>query len=248
MFCMILLYSSKMFDELGTIIVVLSQMLLLLLGTLFNSILLVALRDLPDIFSSTYHVLLANICFANLISCSVLKPITTVFTGYAYAKGEEAIAFSFCQLYTFMYGTIKPILPWSLFALSWQQFLQERKEKTLNRDSESSGRLLSKKGLKNLMHFQEKKKSASESLIEVSISSKSSKTSRVRSGISPSQMMILVIIWIGALMMGLETYESQIVKGIERREVFVQSDQNSTGYTQWVYQSKRDMTLIFSKV
>ena len=59
---------SEIFDEVGTIVVVLSQMSLAFLGTFLNSILLVTLKDLPDICASTYHVLLANLCFSTIFS------------------------------------------------------------------------------------------------------------------------------------------------------------------------------------
>ena len=70
-----LFYGSTMgetlFDEAGTAILVLTQMLVSCLGIITNSLLLVAVKD----FSSTYHILLANLSFCNLFVCTILKPV-----------------------------------------------------------------------------------------------------------------------------------------------------------------------------
>ena len=73
-------------ELLGTTGLVLSQMSFTCLGTLLNNLLLITLKDLPDISGSTYHVLLANIAVTNLFTCTVLKPASAVYIAYAYAK------------------------------------------------------------------------------------------------------------------------------------------------------------------
>ena len=113
---------EKLFDEAGTAILVLTQMLVSCLGIITNSLLLVAVKD----FSSTYHILLANLSFCNLFVCTVLKPVTSINSGYAYAKMQHKVGLSFCQLYTFLTGTFLPFLPWSVLALSWQILLEGR--------------------------------------------------------------------------------------------------------------------------
>lgn len=70
----------------GTTGLVLSQMSFTCVGTLLNNLLLITLKDLPDISGSTYHVLLANIAVTNLFTCTVLKPASAVYIAYAYAK------------------------------------------------------------------------------------------------------------------------------------------------------------------
>lgn len=75
-------------DILGTTALVLSQMSFTCVGTLLNNLLLITLKDLPDISASTYHVLLANMVVTNLFTCTVIKPATAVYIGYAYAKVE----------------------------------------------------------------------------------------------------------------------------------------------------------------
>jgi hypothetical protein len=109
---------SVIFDEVGTVIIVVSQMTLAFLGTFLNSILLVTLKDLPDLCASTYHVLIANLRFSNIFTCTVLKPVTGIFTGYAYAKTQDTVGLSFCQLFTFLSGTFLPCVPWSVLAFS----------------------------------------------------------------------------------------------------------------------------------
>ena len=86
-----MLAGGEMLEEnstqlLGTTGLVLSQMSFTCVGTLLNNLLLITLKDLPDISGSTYHVLLANIAATNLFTCTVLKPATAVYIAYAYAK------------------------------------------------------------------------------------------------------------------------------------------------------------------
>ena len=73
-------------EVLGTSVLVLSQMSFTCFGTLLNNLLLITLKDLPDISASTYHVLLANLVVTNLFTCTVIKPGTAVYIGYAYSK------------------------------------------------------------------------------------------------------------------------------------------------------------------
>ena len=132
---------SELFDEAGTVIIVLSQMTLAFLGAFLNSLLLVTLKDLPDLCASTYHVLLANLCFSNIFTCTVLKPVTGIFTGYAYAKRQDTVGLSFCQLYTFLSGTFLPCVPWSVLALSWHVFLEGQMNKNITRSYDTIRRV-----------------------------------------------------------------------------------------------------------
>ena len=72
------------FDEFGTAIIVLSQMSFTCFGTFINNLLLVTLKELPDLSASNYHVVLTNLGLANLFVCTILKPATGIYVGYAY--------------------------------------------------------------------------------------------------------------------------------------------------------------------
>lgn len=73
----------------GTGALVMSQMMFTILGTLANNLVLITLKDLPDISATTYHILLANISFTNLITCTLIKPAFAVYIGYSYAKVKQ---------------------------------------------------------------------------------------------------------------------------------------------------------------
>ena len=55
-----------------------------------NTALGITLRDLPGLASTTHHVLLANVCVANLVSCTLVKTVLSIYVGYAFLtdKGE----------------------------------------------------------------------------------------------------------------------------------------------------------------
>ena len=103
-------------------------MSLILLGTFSNSFLLVVLRDFPDIFASTYYVLLANLCFSNLARSILLKPISAIFTGYAYATERNYALFSFCQPYAFLTGSLRMVAPWTSVGLIWNVFVDSKRK------------------------------------------------------------------------------------------------------------------------
>lgn len=92
-------------DYSGISLLVLSQMIFPLVGTLANNLLLITLKvhcssyvvmyvthmiivaqTMPDLSASTYHFLLANLSLTNVISCTILKPASAVYISYAYAK------------------------------------------------------------------------------------------------------------------------------------------------------------------
>ena len=87
-------------DYSGISLLVLSQMIFPLVGTLANNLLLITLKvqcsvcnshdhrlqTMPDLSASTHHFLLANLCLTNVISCTILKPASAVYISYAYAK------------------------------------------------------------------------------------------------------------------------------------------------------------------
>ena len=43
-------------------------------------------RDLPNLASATFYVLLANVAVCNLVICTLVKTILSIYLGYAYLK------------------------------------------------------------------------------------------------------------------------------------------------------------------
>ena len=41
---------------------------------------------MPGLPCSTYNVVLANLSLANLLVCSIVKPMSSIYVSYAYAK------------------------------------------------------------------------------------------------------------------------------------------------------------------
>ena len=69
---------------------VMSQMMFTIFGTLANNLVLITLKDLPDLSASSYHILLANMAFTNLIICTIVKPMSSVFVSYSFAEVRNA--------------------------------------------------------------------------------------------------------------------------------------------------------------
>ena len=69
-----------------TVLLVLSQLFFTIFGSIVNLLLFITVRDLPNLSSSMYHVLLINLTFCNLLICTFIKPVTGIYIGYAYAK------------------------------------------------------------------------------------------------------------------------------------------------------------------
>ena len=66
--------------------------------------------------------------------------------------------------------------------------------------------------------------------MEISVTSK---TSRMESGLHPGQVIILLVMWTGAVLLGIESFETQIGRGAEERELFVKMDEDSKEYTRY---------------
>ena len=67
-------------------ILVVSQLFFTLFGSLMNVMIFIILRDVPNLASSSYNVLILNLAFCNLISCTIVKPMASIFISFAYAQ------------------------------------------------------------------------------------------------------------------------------------------------------------------
>ena len=73
-------------DEIKTSVLVVSQLFFTLFGSLVNIFLFIIIRDLPDLSSSTYNVLILNLSFCNIINCTIVKPMASIIISYAYTQ------------------------------------------------------------------------------------------------------------------------------------------------------------------
>ena len=69
-----------------TSLLIFSQLFFTLFGALVNIVLGITLRDLPDLSCSTYYVILANISVCNLVICTFVKTILSIYVSYAFIK------------------------------------------------------------------------------------------------------------------------------------------------------------------
>lgn len=73
-------------EEIKTSVLVVSQLFFTVFGSLVNIFLFIIFRDLPDLSSSTYNVLILNLSFCNIIRCTIIKPMASIFVSYAYTQ------------------------------------------------------------------------------------------------------------------------------------------------------------------
>ena len=136
-----LVLSQLLFTVFGAVINIMLgitlRLLLLLLIVVIIAVVLVIPRDLPNLASATFYVLLANVAVCNLVICTLVKTILSIYLGYAYLKVTNAnvtknpkllfqdqyeVDLQFCPTFTFLHWITIPVLPATLFALSWSVF------------------------------------------------------------------------------------------------------------------------------
>ena len=80
--------------EIKTALLVMSQLFFTVFGSLLNVFLFIILRDLPDLSCSTYNVLILNLSFCNILSCTIVKPMASIFVSYAFTQVPNSIQYS----------------------------------------------------------------------------------------------------------------------------------------------------------
>ena len=58
------------------------------------------MRDCDKLQENTFYLLLANICFSNLLISFLVKPISAVYVAYSLTTGQREVGLAFCSLYT----------------------------------------------------------------------------------------------------------------------------------------------------
>lgn len=94
--------------ELEATILILSQLFFTIIGSLCNLLLFITVRDLPNISSSTYHVLLINLSFCNIIICAFFKPVCGIYISFAFSS----VSFCFDYSANFNFNLLRMSQMW----------------------------------------------------------------------------------------------------------------------------------------
>lgn len=79
---------------------VVMEMTLAFFGVVFNLIVLISIREKESLLNSTINVILANLCFANLVAAVFVKSIAIIYNGYAVAAAIWEVELAFCTIHT----------------------------------------------------------------------------------------------------------------------------------------------------
>ena len=89
------------------------------IGIFVNLMVVSAIRSQDSLHEDTSNLLLANLCFSNLIVSFLVKPISAVYVAYALTTGENDVGLAFCSLYTLAARTTWLVFPFTMVALCW---------------------------------------------------------------------------------------------------------------------------------
>ena len=89
------------------------------IGIFVNLMVVSAIRSQDSLQENTSNILLANLCFSNLIVAFLVKPISAVYEAYALTTGQNDVGLAFCSLYTLAFRTTWLVFPFTMVALCW---------------------------------------------------------------------------------------------------------------------------------
>ena len=89
------------------VLLVLLEMGLAISGIISNLLVVTTVRNVDRLQSSTHNLLLANLCFSNILISFIVKPISAIYVGYAISTGQWKVGLAFCSLYTLTYRTTR---------------------------------------------------------------------------------------------------------------------------------------------
>ncbi len=98
---------------------VVMEMTLAFFGIVFNLVVLISVREKESLLNSTLNVILANLCFANLVSAVFVKSIAVVYNGYAVAMSLWKVELAFCTVHTVTFRATWAVFPYSIVVLCW---------------------------------------------------------------------------------------------------------------------------------
>ena len=111
---------SSDFDHQQEIVfLVVMEMTIGVVGIFLNLMVVSSVRNEDSLQESTRNLLLANICFSNLVVSFLVKPISAIYVSYALSTGEWSVGLAFCSLYTLSYRTTWLVYPFTILALCW---------------------------------------------------------------------------------------------------------------------------------
>ena len=101
------------------VFLVVMEMTIGVVGIFLNLMVVSSVRSEDSLQESTRNLLLANICFSNLVVSFLVKPISAIYVSYALSTGEWSVGLAFCSLYTLAYRTTWLVYPFTILALCW---------------------------------------------------------------------------------------------------------------------------------
>ena len=99
-------------------VVVITDMVLALTTIVTNLVVVTGIKE-QKVTIGLIHLVLGNLCLANLFSAVLVKSISIVHHGYVVAANTTKSNVAFCNILTISYRTTWAILPWTIVALSW---------------------------------------------------------------------------------------------------------------------------------
>ena len=99
-------------------VVVITDMVLALTTIVTNLVVVTGIKE-QKVTIGLIHLVLGNLCLANLFSAVLVKSISIVHHGYVVAANTIQSSVAFCSILTISYRTTWAVLPWTIVALSW---------------------------------------------------------------------------------------------------------------------------------
>ena len=106
-----------------------------ILGTILNVIIVATIKNSSYLLQEQYYSFLASLGLSNIIITSFNKLLSSVLCGHAVAKNLTAVPFQFCNISVVFSRLTWIILPYTVFFISWLDFLKTVKYKYLRSDS-----------------------------------------------------------------------------------------------------------------
>ena len=106
-------------DQQRIIMLIVMEMTLGVIGIFINLMVVSTVRSEDSLQEDTNNLLLANICFSNLVVSFLVKPISAIYVSYALSTGEWKVGLAFCSLYTLAFRTTWLVFPFTMVALCW---------------------------------------------------------------------------------------------------------------------------------
>ena len=107
-----------------------------ILGTVLNVIIVATIKNSSYLLQEQSYSLLASLGVSNIIITSFLKLLSSVVCGHAVARNLTEVPFQFCSIYIVVQRLTWIILPYTVFFMSWLEFIKTMKQKyNTRRDS-----------------------------------------------------------------------------------------------------------------